>query len=56
MIDRIYAYVDTVAEQIPDINFIKADYLRDQAFVIDPFISHIEEIIDNDKQALDQQL
>ncbi|ORU94398.1 MAG: sirohydrochlorin cobaltochelatase [Cycloclasticus sp. symbiont of Bathymodiolus heckerae] len=51
LIDRIYAYVDTVAEQIPDINFIKADYLRDQAFVIDTFISRIEEIIDNDKQA-----
>jgi sirohydrochlorin cobaltochelatase len=51
LIDRIYAYVDKVATQIPDINFIKADYLRDQNHVINTFISRIEETINlNEEQ------
>jgi len=45
LIDRIYAYVDKVATELPGINFIKADYLRDQDNVIDTFISRIEETI-----------
>ncbi len=45
LIDRIYAYVDKVAAELPDINFIKADYLRDQNNVIDTFISRIEATI-----------
>jgi len=45
LIDRIYAYVDKVAAEIPSINFIKADYLRDQNHVINTFISRIEETI-----------
>jgi len=47
LIDRIYAYVDKVSEQNPDITFIKADYLRDQSHVINSFISRIEEIIES---------
>jgi len=46
LIDRIYAYVDKVAAEIPDIDFIKADYLRDQSHVIDTFVSRIEETIE----------
>ena len=45
LIDRIYAYVDKVANETPEVNFIKADYLRDQAHVIDSFVSRIEETI-----------
>jgi len=43
LIDRIYAYVDKVAAENPDIEFAKADYLRDQAHVINTFIARIEE-------------
>ena len=45
LIDRIYAYVDKVANETPEVTFIKADYLRDQAHVIDTFVTRIEETI-----------
>ena len=44
LIDRIYAYVDSVAEQQTDVQFIKADYLRDQSHVLNTFITRISEI------------
>ena len=46
LIDRIYAYTDKVAAENPDIEFLKAGYLRDQAHVIDTFTQRIEETID----------
>ncbi|MEM7207753.1 MAG: sirohydrochlorin chelatase [Pseudomonadota bacterium] len=43
LISRIYNYVDAVAERHPDVEFFKADYLRDQEHVIDTFMARIEE-------------
>ncbi len=45
LIDRIHAYVDTVAQNNPDITFFKANYLKDQAHVINTFSRRIEETI-----------
>lgn len=45
LITRIYHYVDAVAAQNPDVEFFKADYLRDQAQVIDTFVARIEECL-----------
>ena len=45
LIDRIYAYVDKVAIEQPDITYMKADYLRDQSHVINTFTLRIEETI-----------
>ena len=43
LIDRIYAYVDRVAQTAPDVQFLKAHYLADQDHVIDTFLARIEE-------------
>ena len=43
LITRIYNYVDAVAERHPEVAFYKADYLRDQAYVIETFAARIEE-------------
>jgi sirohydrochlorin cobaltochelatase len=43
LITRIYNYVDAVAGQYPEVEFFKADYLRDQVQVIDTFVARIEE-------------
>ncbi len=43
LIDRIYGYVDRVAATVPDVQIMKAGYLKDQAHVIDTFIERIEE-------------
>ncbi|MEO0676973.1 MAG: sirohydrochlorin chelatase [Pseudomonadota bacterium] len=43
LIDRIYAYVDRVAATAPDVTFLKAHYLADQAHVIDTFMERISE-------------
>jgi sirohydrochlorin cobaltochelatase len=43
LIDRIYNYVDKVAETEPDVTFYKAHYLADQAHVIDTFVERITE-------------
>jgi sirohydrochlorin cobaltochelatase len=47
-IDRIHGYIDKVAAENPDITFLKADYLRDQAHVINTFIERINETISGD--------
>ncbi|MEO0329773.1 MAG: sirohydrochlorin chelatase [Pseudomonadota bacterium] len=43
LIDRIYGYVDRVAAASPDVQFLKAGYLRDQDHVIDTFLERISE-------------
>lgn len=43
LIDRIYKFVDSVAESAPDVTFYKAHYLKDQDNVIDCFAERIEE-------------
>ncbi len=45
LIDRIYAYVDKVSAANPDVEFAKANYLRDQPHVINTFIARIEETV-----------
>jgi len=45
LIDRIYAYVDKVAEENPEVEFLKADYLRDQEHVLNTFVERIEETV-----------
>ena len=45
LIDRIYHYVDKVANDLSDIEFKKADYLRDQAHVINALVDRIEAIV-----------
>lgn len=52
LIDRIYAYVDKVAEANPDISFLKADYLRDQKHVLNTFIERINETISGPEKTL----
>ena len=52
LIDRIYAYTDKIAAENPDIQFMKAGYLRDQAHVINTFAQRIEETIDGPEPAL----
>ncbi|MEM7732129.1 MAG: sirohydrochlorin chelatase [Pseudomonadota bacterium] len=43
LIDRIYKYVDRVAESAPDVTFLKTHYLADQDHVLDTFYARIEE-------------
>ncbi|MEM6480980.1 MAG: sirohydrochlorin chelatase [Pseudomonadota bacterium] len=43
LIDRVYRYVDRVAQTSPDVEFLKAHYLSDQDHVIDTFLARIEE-------------
>jgi len=43
LIERIHNYVDKVAAENPDVNFMTAHYLSDQAHVIDTFMARIEE-------------
>lgn len=45
LIDRIYGYTDKVAAENPDIQFMKAHYLKDQAHVINTFSQRIGETI-----------
>ncbi len=45
LIGRINAYVEKVAAENPSIAFMIADYLRDQAHVINAFIIRIEETV-----------
>ncbi|WP_053981230.1 sirohydrochlorin chelatase [Marinagarivorans algicola] len=52
LIDRIYAYTDKVAAENPDITFMKAGYLKDQAHVINTFTQRIEETIAGPAPAL----
>jgi sirohydrochlorin cobaltochelatase len=43
LIDRIYNYVDRVAEMMPNVTFVKAHYLADQDHVINTFVERISE-------------
>lgn len=47
LIKRIYGYVDHIAKQHPDIQFIKTDYLNDHPKVIDAFEVRVREIMEN---------
>jgi len=45
LIGRINAYIEKVAVDNPDVSFHVADYLRDQAHVINTFVERIEETV-----------
>lgn len=55
LIKRIYGYVDHIAEQYPDVEFIKAQYLNDHEKVIDAFEVRVREIM-QDNQGGDETL
>lgn len=46
LVKRIYEWTDEAAAKYPDIEFIKASYLRDHPLVIDTFIDRLNEIVD----------
>ena len=48
LVKRIYAQTDLVAARFPDIEFVKAGYLRDHAGVIDAFIDRALEFAAGD--------
>ena len=43
LMDRIYNYVDRVAQTAPEVTFLKAHYLADQDHVINTFVERISE-------------
>src|SRR5882672_3485248 len=43
LVKRIYAQTDSIAARFPDIEFVKAGYLRDHGRVIDTFLDRIDE-------------
>ncbi|WP_028303422.1 sirohydrochlorin chelatase [Oceanospirillum maris] len=49
LIKRIYGYVDKVAAENPEIEFIKAQYLNDHEKVIDAFEVRVREIMQQDE-------
>lgn len=51
LIKRIYGYVDKVAAQNPEIEFIKTPYLNDHEKVIDAFEIRVREILDGEQPA-----
>jgi sirohydrochlorin cobaltochelatase len=46
LVKRIYAQTDAVAARFPDIDFVKALYLRDHPLVIDAFVERVGELAD----------
>ena len=44
LVKRIYAAVDALAKQQPDIEIVKASYLNDHPLVIDSFLERLDEI------------
>lgn len=46
LVKRIYQHTDVVASKHPEIEFVKADYLKDHPKVLDSFAERVEEILD----------
>ena len=44
LVKRIYSQTDQVAARFPEVEFIKADYLRDHSLVLDSFAERVAEI------------
>ena len=55
LIKRIYGYLDKVAAENPEVEFIKTPYLRDHDKVIDAFEFRVREIMEN-KPKTDEDL
>ncbi|RMD62780.1 MAG: sirohydrochlorin chelatase [Alphaproteobacteria bacterium] len=45
LVKRIYDHTDAVAARHPEIEFVKASYLRDHPLVLDAFAERVEEIL-----------
>ena len=45
LIDRIYGFTDRVAKDFPQIEFVKAGYLKDHECVLDTFAERVEETL-----------
>lgn len=45
LVKRIYSWTDDAAERHPDVQFVKAPYLRDHPLVIDSFVERVEDIL-----------
>jgi sirohydrochlorin cobaltochelatase len=45
LVKRIYRYTDLVAARHPEIEFLKAPYLKDHPLVLDSFAERVEEIL-----------
>lgn len=45
LVKRIYQHTDVVASKHPEIEFVKADYLKDHPKVLDSFAERVEEIL-----------
>ncbi len=45
LVKRIYRYTDLVAARHPEIEFVKAPYLKDHPLVLDSFAERVEEIL-----------
>ncbi len=50
LVKRIYDIVDQMAERHPEIEFLKADYLKDHALVLETFVERIQEILTGDNR------
>jgi sirohydrochlorin cobaltochelatase len=46
LVRRIYHYVDVVAAENPDIEFVKAPYLNDHPLVLDAFADRVQEALE----------
>ena len=45
LVKRIYAWTDAAAARFPDVQLVKAPYLRDHPLVIDSFVERVEDIL-----------
>ena len=50
LVKRIYQWTDEAAAAHPDVEFLKASYLRDHPLVIDAFVERVQEIVDGAAQ------
>src|SRR6266853_774607 len=48
LVKRIYAQADSVAARFPEIEFVKAGYLRDHPEIIDAFVERVAELAGGD--------
>ena len=56
LIKRIFGYVDKVAAEHPEYEWIKTPYLNDHDKVIDAFEVRVREILDEDGETADESL
>jgi sirohydrochlorin cobaltochelatase len=50
LVKRIYRIADQMAERHPEVEFLKAQYLKDHPLVLDAFADRVQEIIDGENK------